>query len=209
MSSSTVTVPLRLRRGVLRSRPAEATERWVRRRVGIAWGLLVLDVLPFTSRTWTGQALIIPIPSIVGKLITQGAMPAALLLAMSVNRRLLVRPNVFLCLLSLLIIESFLLILEPQHLGTIYRTFRFAGFVATLWLLTPWWGRRDLLLVRAHLTTLLVVLGTVLLGIPIDHHTAFGEGRLGGAVLAPSSAAGGAYRGGHHRAGGRALARRH
>jgi len=181
MSSSTVTVPLRLRRGVLRSRPAETTERWVRRRVAIAWGLLVLDVLPFTSKTWTGQSLIIPIPSIVGKLITQGAVPAALLLAMSVNRRLLVRPNVFLCLMSLLIIESFLLILEPQHLGTDYRTFRFAGFVAVLWLLTPWWGRRDLLLVRSHLTVLSIALGTVLLGIPIAHHTAFGEGRLDGA----------------------------
>jgi hypothetical protein len=182
MTSTTVTVPLRLRRGAMRSRPAEAIERWVRRRVGIAWGLLVLDVLPFTAKTWTGASLVIPIPSIVGKLIAQGAMPAALLLALSVNRRLLVRPNVFLCLLSLLVIESILLILEPQHIGTIYRTFRFAGFVTTLWLLTPWWGRRDLLLVRAHLTTFLVVLGTVLLGIPIKHHSAFGEGRLGGAL---------------------------
>ena len=29
-----------------------------------------------------------------------------------------------------------------------------AGFVAALWLLTPWWGRRDLLLVRCHLVSL-------------------------------------------------------
>ncbi len=144
MSSSTVAAPLRIRRGALRSGPAEATERWVQRRIGIVWALLVLDVLPFSPRTWTGAPLIIPIPSVVGKLIAQGALPAALLLALSVNRRLLVRPNVFLCLPSLLVIESFLLVLEPQHLGTIYRTFRFAGFVATLWLLTPWWGRRDL-----------------------------------------------------------------
>jgi hypothetical protein len=182
MTLSTVAVPLRLRRGVLQSRPAEATERWVRRRVGIAWGLLVLDVLPFTSRTWTGASLVLPIPSIVGKLIAQGALPAALLLALSVNRRILVRPNVFLCLVSLLIIESFLLILEPQHIGTIYRTFRFGGFATALWLLTPYWARRDMLLVRSHLTTLLVVLGTVLLGIPVKHHSAFGEGRLDGAV---------------------------
>jgi hypothetical protein len=181
MSSSTVTVPLRLRRGALRSRPAEASERRVRRRVGIAWALLVLDVLPFTARTWTGAGLVIPIPSLLGKLIAQGAMPVALLLALSVNRRLLVRPNVFLCLLSLLVIESVLLILEPQHIGTIYRTYRFAGFVVTLWLLTPWWGRRDLLFVRSHLTTFSVLLGTVLLGIPIKHHSAFGEGRLTGA----------------------------
>jgi hypothetical protein len=181
MSSPTVTIPLRLRRGALRSRPAEASERRVRRRVGIAWALLVLDVLPFTARTWTGAGLVIPIPSLLGKLIAQGAMPVALLLALSVNRRLLVRPNLFLCLLSLLVIESVLLILEPQHIGTIYRTYRFAGFVATLWLLTPWWGRRDLLFVRAHLTTFLVLLGTVLLCIPIKHHSAFGQGRLTGA----------------------------
>ena len=182
MTSSTVTVPLRLRRGALRSGPVEASERRMRRRIGIAWALLVLDVLPFTARTWTGAGLVIPIPSILGKLIAQGAMPVALLLALNVNRRLLVRPNVFLCLLSLLVIEAVLLILEPQHIGTIYRTYRFTGFVATLWLLTPWWGRRDLLFVRAHLTTFLVLLGTVLLGIPIKHHSAFGEGRLGGAV---------------------------
>ncbi len=181
MTSSTLTVPLRLRRGVLGSGPAEATERWVRRRVGIAWGLLVLDVLPFSPRTWTGAALVIPIPSVVGKLIAQGALPAAMLVALSVNRRLLVRPNVFLCLLSLLVIESSLLILEPQHIGTIYRTFRFAGFVATLWLLTPWFGRRDMLIARCHLQALLVVVGTVLLGVPIKHSSAFGEGRLDGA----------------------------
>jgi hypothetical protein len=180
MSSSTVAAPLRLRRGALRSRPVEATERWVQRRVGIAWALLVLDVLPFSPRTWTGAPLIIPIPSVVGKAIAQGALPAALLVALSVNRRLLVRPNVFLCLPSLLVIESFLLVLEPQHLGTIYRTFRFAGFVATLWLLTPGWGRRDLSFVRYHLIALGIALGPILLGIPIAHHSAFGEGRLGG-----------------------------
>ena len=153
----------------------------MRIRVGIAWALLIADVLPFSARTWTGAPLVIPIPSVVGKLIAQGALPLALLVALSVNRRLLVRPNVFMCLLTLLIIESFLLILEPQHIGTIYRTFRFAGFVATLWLLTPWWGRRDLLLVRSHLTMLLAVLGTVLLGIPAKHSSAFGQGRLDGA----------------------------
>jgi O-Antigen ligase len=182
MTLSTVALPVRLRRGALRSGPAEATERWVRRRVAIAWGLLVLDVLPFSPRTWTGAALVVPIPSILGKMIAQGALPAALLVALSVNRRLLVRPNIFLCLVSLIVIEAFLLILEPQHIGTIYRTFRFGGFVTTIWLLTPWWGRRDLLLVRSHLTALLVVLGTVLVGVPVKHHSAFGESRLTGAL---------------------------
>jgi hypothetical protein len=180
MSSSTVTLPAGLRRGALPSQPAEATERWARRRVGLAWAMLWVNVMTFSAKTWTGQSLIVPIPSIVGKIITQGSLGLALLFALSVNRRVLVRPNVFLCVMTLLVLESFVLILEPQHIGTIYRTFRFAGFVATLWLLTPWWGRRDLLFVRYHLTTLAVLIGTTLIGIPIAHHTAFGEGRLGG-----------------------------
>ena len=48
--------------------------------------------------------------------------------------------------------------LQPQYFGTVYRTFRLAEFVAVLWLLTPWWGRRDLLLVRCHLRVLVVIL---------------------------------------------------
>ena len=59
------------------------------------------------------------------------------------------RPNVFLCLVTLLVMEAVVTTLQPQHVGTVYRIFRFAEFVAVLWLLTPWWGRRDLLLVRA------------------------------------------------------------
>jgi hypothetical protein len=72
--------------------------------------------------------------------------------------------------------------LEPGHIGTIYRTFRFAGFVATLWLLTPYWGRRDLLLVRCYLTAITVVIGTVLLGILVSPGTAYAQGRLEGAL---------------------------
>ena len=63
----------------------------------------------------------------------------------------MLRPNVFLCLATLLALEAILTSLQAQYVGTVDRTFRFAEFVATLWLLTPFWGRRDLLLVRAHL----------------------------------------------------------
>ena len=105
------------------------------------------------------------IPSAVGKAVTQAALPLALIVALTVNRRVIVRPNVFLCLVSLLVIEALITSLQPQHLGTVYRTFRFAEFVATLWLLSPWWGRRDLLLVRCHLASLSVILGSVLLGL--------------------------------------------
>src|SRR5260370_1475509 len=179
---SSPAIPLSLRRDALRTRPAEASERRVRRRVGITWALLILSLLTFYPRTWTGLPLAFPIPSTVGKLITQGALPAALLVALSVNRRILVRPNVFLCLVSLLVIEAFMLILQAQHFGTVYRTFPFAGFVATLWLLSPWWGRRDLLFVPFLLATVSGVLGTVLLGALIAPKTAYGQHRLAGSL---------------------------
>jgi len=125
---------------------------------------------------------VVPIPSFIGKAITQGALPVAVLVALTVNRRIIVRPNVFLCLVCLLVIEAILTSLHPQYLGTIYRTFRFAEFVAVLWLLTPWWGRRDLLLVRCHLAALSVVLGSVLLGLLVAPGHALAQGRLTGAL---------------------------
>src|SRR5579863_221483 len=157
-------------------------ERWLRRRVGLAWSLLIVNVLTFYPSTWSGLPLAVPIPSIVGKLVTQGAMPVALLVAVSANRRLAIRPNVFLCLLSLLVVGAFVVMLEPGHIGTIYRTFRFAGFVATLWLLTPYWGRRDLLLVRCYLISITIVIGSVLLGVLVSPGTAYAQHRLEGAL---------------------------
>jgi len=176
---------LRPRPGVPWAKPSEQSGRWLRRRVGIAWALLLLNVLTFYPQTWSGQPLIVPIPAALGKLLTQGALPAALLMALSTNRRLRIRPNVFLCLLSLLVVDGVATITQAQHLGTIYRTFRLTEFVATLWLLTPWWGRRDLLLLRAHLATISVVLGTVLLGLFVAPGHALAQGRLAG-VLWPT-----------------------
>jgi hypothetical protein len=157
--------------------PEAARERSVRRRVGLVWGLLVLDVL-----TYSGSLL--PVPHAVGKAITQGALPVALLVALTLNRRVIVRPNVFLCLVSLLVIEAILTSLHPQDLGAVYRTFRLAEFVAALWLLTPWWGQRDLLLIRCHLKALGVVLGTVLLGLLVAPGSAMAGGRLSGVLWA-------------------------
>ncbi len=179
MSAAVATFPSR--RGAPWVDTARERDRWVRRRVGITWALLCLNVMTFAPRTWSGAPLIIPIPSTVGKLITQGALPLALLMALTVNRRLAIRPNVFLCLVSLLVVDSLMVGLEADHIGTIYRTVRLAAFVATLWLLTPWWGRRDLLLVRCHLWVLSVVLGSVILGAAIKPKDAFGGHRLGGA----------------------------
>lgn len=172
--SSTVAA-FRPGRAIRALEPAQAHERSVRRRVGIAWGLLVLNTL-----TYAGS--IVHLPSMVGKGITQGALPAALLVALTVNRRVIVRPNVFLCLVSLLAIEAILTSLQPQYLGTVYRTFRLAEFAAALWLLTPWWGRRDLLLVRSHLAAYSVVFATVVLGLLVAPGAAFAGGRLGGVL---------------------------
>jgi len=156
------------------------SERLIRRRVYLTWGLLFLNALTF----YPGYSFV-HIPSIIGKGIAQAALPAALLCALSLNRRVIVRPNVFLCLVTLIVLGAFLPTLQPQHFGTVLRTVRLAEFVVGLWLLTPWWGRRDLLLVRCHLTMLSALLGSVVLGLVIAPGTARaggGTGRLGGAL---------------------------
>ena len=160
----------------LTGRPSSAAvDRRIRRRVGLTYGLLVLNAL-----TYYGSAL--HIPSAAGKLITQGALSLALIVALTVNRRLIVRPNVFLCLVTLLVVEAIVTTLQPQRFGTVYRAFRLAEFVAVLWLLSPWWGRRDLLLIRCHLISLTVALGSVLLGLLVMPGRALGGGRLEGVL---------------------------
>jgi O-Antigen ligase len=165
---------------------AEARERRVRRRIYITYGLLFFNTLTF----YTGIS-ILHIPSAFGKGIAQAALPVALLMALSLNRKVILRPNVFLCLVSLLVLGAIITSLQPQHFGTELRTLRLAGFVAGLWLLTPWWGRRDLLLVRCHLTCLGIALGSVLLGLLVAPGRAHAEGRLGGVLwpIPPTQAA--------------------
>jgi hypothetical protein len=175
------------RHAMARRESAATRERWVRFRVGTVWGLLILNVLTFYSVTWDGQPLFLPLPAVLGKLIAQGALPLALLVALTVNRRLVFRPNVFLCLVTLLAIEAVLTMLRHEYVaetlfGTIFRTSRLVGFAATLWLLTPWWGRRDLLLVRCHLTVMAVILGSVLLGLLAAPGHALDQGRLAGVL---------------------------
>jgi O-Antigen ligase len=174
---STSVAAFRPRRGIALPEPAEAYERRVRRRVGIAWGLLVFNVLTFAP-----GISVIPIPSMVGKAATQGSLILALLVALSANRRAVIRPNVFLCLVSLLAAEALMTSAQLQGFGTVYRTFRLAGFVATLWLLSPWWGRRDMLLARCHLAALSAIMGSVVLGLLVAPGRALGSGRLGDAI---------------------------
>jgi hypothetical protein len=175
---SSAVLSFRPRRSARPLAPTEERERWVQRRFIAAWGLLVLDVLQFAP----GQS-VIPIPTRVGQVITQGALPVALLLALTLNRRVVVRPNLFLFLVSLLVIEAIVTAMYAQYLrGTVYRTFRLGEFVAVLWLLSPYWGRRDLLLVRCHIKVMLVVLGSVVLGLFVAPGHAFQAGELDGAI---------------------------
>jgi O-antigen ligase len=175
MSSPAILV--RPRHGILPAAPPLTNERLIRRRIYLTWGLLYFNTLTF----FPGVSFI-HIPSSIGKGIAQAALPVALLCALSLNRKVLVRPNVFLCLVSLIALETILTTLQPQHVGTIFRTFRLVGFVVCLWLLTPWWGRRDLLLLRCHLTALGVVLGSVILGLLLSPGHALAEHRLNGAL---------------------------
>jgi len=173
-------VAFRPRQGVrllTQAQAGERLERSVRVRVGVVWGLLLFNTLTFFP-----HVSFIPIPGTIGKAIAQAALPAALLVALSVNPKVIVRPNVLLCLVSLLVVGAVLPMLQPEGFGIVFRTFRMAEFVAGLWLLTPWWGRRDLLLVRCYLVSLWVVLGSVLLGLFVSPHRARANGRLGGVV---------------------------
>ena len=197
MTSSAVAsrprLPSVLRRAMARRRHATAValtraevhERRIRRRVVLVWCLLFLNVLTFYRSTWNGDPLLVPIPYRFGQLITQGSLPAAIAVALTINRRIVIRPNVFMCVLTLMVVEAMVAALgDPAgHLtGTVYRTLRLTGFVCALWLLTPWWGRRDLLLLRALLVPLLLVLGSVLLGFVLAPGRALAGNRLSGVL---------------------------
>jgi hypothetical protein len=168
---------LRPRRGILPVTSPVTSERLFRRRVYLTWGLLFFNALTF----YPGYSLV-HIPSSIGKGLAQAALPFALISALSLNRRITIRPNVFLCLVTLIVLGSILTTLQPQHFGTVFRTFRLAGFVAGLWLLTPLWGRRDMLLARCHLAVLYTLLGSVTLGLMISPSKARYGGRLDGAL---------------------------
>jgi hypothetical protein len=158
---------------------AATSPRPVPRYLLLTWAALFLNVLtPFGADT------ILPLPQPVAQLVAQGALLVALLLALHANRRLVVRPNAFLVLLSLLALTSFVVSLHAEFfVGSVYRGFRLVGFVAVLWLTSPWWGRRDLALLRVHRRCLWGVLATVVVGAAIAPGKAFAvDGRLAGTV---------------------------
>jgi len=157
--------------------PAHDRDRRAVHLVTVAWGLLWLNVLTFSA-----GLSVLHLPSLAGKGITQAALPAALVIAIAANRKLAIRPNVVLLLVSLLAAETLITGLQVHGISSAYRVLRLALFVIALWLLTPYWGRRDLLLVRCHITALCAVLGTVLLGLLAAPGHALAYGRLSGVI---------------------------
>ncbi|MFW5472225.1 hypothetical protein ACOCJ5_02855 [Knoellia sp. CPCC 206450] len=162
----------RTRFGVDRSPPVPGL-------VQAAWAALVMNVL-----TFGGTTTLLPMPASVGKAIAQGSLPLALLLVLIANPRGLVRTNLFMILMSVLAVLGLAVSLHNEFfLGSTYRAVRFILFVVVLWLLTPWWGRRDMLLLRCHRRVVWVALGTVLLGAALSPGLAFSvEGRLAGVI---------------------------
>ncbi len=143
-----------------------------------AWAALFVNVLA------PGGVSLLPLPHFVMQVLAQGSLLVAVLFALLANRRLVLRPNLLLVLLSVLAITSFIVSLHNEFIvGSVYRGFRLITFVAVLWLLSPWWGRRDLVLLRAHRVCLWVVLVSVVAGAVLAPGMAFSfGGRLSGTL---------------------------
>jgi O-antigen ligase len=148
------------------------------------WGALMLN-----AHSYSGGAGLLPIPEAIGKLVTQGALAVALVLVLVLNRRGLVRPNAVLLLLTILAILGLMVSIHNDFVvGSTYRAVRFAAFLGVLWLLTPWWGRSDMILLRCHRRVVWIFLATVLVGAVLAPGMAFSfDGRLAG-VLWPIAA---------------------
>ena len=158
--------------------PAEAAERSVQRRLGVIWVLLLLNGLP-----WIGGS-VVPMPQRLGQLLAMGALGLAGLLALTLSPRPVVRPNLVLALFTLMAATAMVASVRGNAgVGAVIRCFRLSAYLAVLWLLTPWWGRRDLLLVRCHLRAVLALSATVVAGLLVAPSLALGfGGRLSGVI---------------------------
>ncbi|HEX2804631.1 MAG TPA: hypothetical protein VHN80_00495 [Kineosporiaceae bacterium] len=144
-----------------------------------AWFALFGNVLAFLYPT-----PLVPIPTALGQLIAQGMLPLALVLALLANPGAVIRPNLFLILMTAMAVVALMVSIHNEFVfGSTFRAVRLLTFILGLWLLTPWWGKPDLPLLRAHLMCLRVVLVTVLIGFVVAPGAAISpEGRLRGAL---------------------------
>ena len=176
-----MTAPARPARApdVASSRPLRTDATQIPRCVLASWLALFVNVLaPAANPT------VIPIPRPVFQAVAQGSLVLAVAFALLANRRLVVRPNLFMMLLTALAVSSLIVSLHNEFfVGSVYRGVRLLAFVACLWLLTPWWGRRDMVLLRAHRVALWVVLTLTIVGAAVAPGKAFAfEGRLSGTI---------------------------
>lgn len=144
-----------------------------------AWSALFVNVLG-----WAGSLTLVPVPHLAGQVAAQMALPIALVLALLANRNLVVRPQLVLTVLLVTALVCVLVSVHGEFLrSSTYRAARFTEFAATLWLLSPWFGRRDMLLLRCHLAALRAVLATVVVGTMVAPGAAFAfQGRLSGTL---------------------------
>jgi len=172
------TTALRLRAGV-EPTAARTTATRVPVAVLVAWAALFVNVLAFNATT-----TVFPIPGTVAKLVTQGALVVGAMAALLANPKGVLRLNAALVLMALLVVQALMVSIHSEFLlGSTFRATRFLGFVATLWLLSPWFGRRDMTLLRCHLWCLVPVLASVVLGVLVAPGVAFSfDGRLSGVI---------------------------
>jgi len=144
-----------------------------------AWAALYVNVL-----TFVGTGFLVLIPQSIGQLIAQSMLLVALVLALLANPGMVVRPNIFLTLLTAMAVVALMVSIHNEFpYGSTYRAFRLIFFVIVLWLLTPWWGRPDLPLLRAHLLCQRVIIASVWLGALLAPGKAFSiSGRLSGVL---------------------------
>jgi hypothetical protein len=143
-----------------------------------AWAALYVNVLTYTG------AVLLPIPQSIGQAIAQGMLLVALLLALLANPGIVVRPNICLTLLTAMAVLALAVSIHNEFVvGSTYRAFRLILFVGVLWLLTPWWGRPELPLLRAHLLVLRAIIASVWLGAALAPGPAFSASdRLSGVL---------------------------
>ncbi|MGW3040383.1 O-antigen ligase domain-containing protein [Kitasatospora sp. NPDC001159] len=148
--------------------------------VELVWGLLILNTLGSA-----GAQTIIPLPRSLIQMATMGALVSAFALALVLDLRLRVRASALLFLLTLMLVLS---VISSAHLesgfGALFRCFRLALFVGTLWLLSRWWDGGPTF-VRYHIRMYFAVLATVAAGLVVSPGAAMPElygGRLVGAL---------------------------
>ncbi|MPY82671.1 MAG: O-antigen ligase domain-containing protein [Actinophytocola sp.] len=148
--------------------------------VGVAWALLAVNTLGSQ-----GPETLVAIPRPIAQAVTMGSLLIAFTLALLLNPRLRFRPSVFLLLLSLLLVLSFVSSARIESgFGALMRCGRLAVFLATLWLLSCWWDGTTTF-VRHHIRTFAAVLVVVAAGLVVAPGLALPAdygGRLVGAL---------------------------